>query len=58
MSLTAVSKHISDQLDAILDFDARVTKAYDKIEELYHDETLTERQRDLALDALNELELV
>ena len=58
MSLTTVTKHISDQIDELLAFDQRIWKAYDLIEELAKDPSLTERQHNLALDALNMLETV
>ena len=58
MSLTTVTKHISDQIDELLVFDQRIWKAYDLIEQLAKDETLTEEQHNLALDALNYLECV
>ena len=58
MSLTTATKHISDQLDELLVFDQRIWKAYDLIEQLVRDNTLTEDQHNLALDALNLLETV
>ena len=58
MSLTTATKHISDQLDEMLVFDQRIWKAYDLIEQLVRDDTLTEDQHNLALDALNLLETV
>ena len=58
MSLTTVTKHISDQIDELLVFDQRIWKAYDLIEQLVRDDTLTEDQHNLALDALNLLETV
>ena len=58
MSLTTVTKHISDQIDELLVLDQRIWKAYDLIEQLAKDETLTEEQHNLALDALNLLETV
>ena len=58
MSLTTATKHISDQLDELLVLDQRIWKAYDLIEQLVRDNTLTEDQHNLALDALNYLECV
>ena len=58
MSLTTATKHISDQLDELLVLDQRIWKAYDLIEQLVRDSTLTEDQHNLALDALNLLETV
>ena len=58
MSLTTATKHISDQLDELLALDQRIWKAYDLIEQLVRDNTLTEDQHNLALDALNYLECV
>lgn len=58
MSLTTATKHISDQLDELLVLDQRIWKAYDLIEQLVRDNTLTEAQHNLALDALNLLETV
>ena len=58
MSLTTATKHISDQLDELLVLDQRIWKAYDLIEQLVRDDTLTEDQHNLALDALNYLECV
>ena len=58
MSLTTATKHISDQLDELLVLDQRIWKAYDLIEQLVRDDTLTEDQHNLALDALNLLETV
>ena len=58
MSLTTATKHISDQLDELLVLDQRIWKAYDLIEQLVRDNTLTEDQHNLALDALNLLETV
>ena len=58
MSLTSATKHISDQIDELLVLDQRIWKAYDLIEQLAKDESLTEAQHNLALDALNYLETV
>ena len=58
MSLTTATKHISDQIDELLVLDQRIWKAYDLIEQLVRDNTLTEDQHNLALDALNLLETV
>ena len=58
MSLTSATKHISDQIDELLVLDQRIWKAYDLIEQLVRDNTLTEDQHNLALDARNCLEPV
>lgn len=58
MIIAHITRDLAEQLENLKAVDERTWKAYDLIEQLVRDNTLTEDQHNLALDALNLLETV